>query len=130
MKRQTKQKSAVMDTLRRMGHTTAAALHKEAQKTCEGIGLATVYRILTDETAEGHICRLKMENSEDIFDITTEPHSHVRCIGCGLVADVPIPDFKEAVAAAERMGIAVRHQFADLQGLCQACRVRHTQNTQ
>ena len=130
MKRQTKQKSAVMDTLRRMGHTTAAALHKEAQKACEGIGLATVYRILSEEADEGNIRRLKMENTEDIFDITTTPHSHVRCIGCGLVADVPIPNFGEAVAAAEKMGISVYHQFADLQGLCHDCQSKHIQTKQ
>ena len=120
--RNTKQKEATINALRELGHATAKEIHALGQAKCPGLGLATVYRILSDEAREGRIRHVTLAGAgDDVFDITVLPHSHVQCHQCGQVFDLPSPNYAPLLKEAKRLGIIIDQSECCLGGLCKEC---------
>ncbi len=89
--KQTKQKQAVLDTVKNMkNHPTADEVHKEISKTDVGVGIATVYRNLNAFASQGLIKKVVIPNSSDRFDYRLDKHEHFLCEKCGKVLDVDV----------------------------------------
>jgi len=127
MERKTQQKECVYDTLRQMGHATAAQLYEEARHGQPRLGIATVYRLLAKGVAEGSVRRISFEGEDDRYDMTMAPHAHICCRGCGRVEDLPLPDMTLTEEAAVRLGFTIGEETVSLCGLCADCakRQRH-----
>lgn len=122
MERITQQKTVVLETLGRMGHATAAQLYEEARRSCPGLGVATVYRLLAKRVAEGRMRRISFVGEDDRYDLTMAPHAHICCRQCGRVFDLPLPDLLPLEEETKARGFCAELGTVSLCGICADCR--------
>jgi Fur family ferric uptake transcriptional regulator len=69
-------------------HLSAEDIYRELLETGEDIGLATVYRVLTQFEAAGLISRHNFEGGHSVFEINEgEHHDHMVCVETGDVIE-------------------------------------------
>lgn len=69
-------------------HLTAEAIYRELLDSGEEIGLATVYRVLTQFETAGLVSRLHFEGNQAVFELDRGGHhDHIICNQCGRVAE-------------------------------------------
>src|ERR1700750_2536197 len=83
-------------------HMSAEDIYKKLLATNEDIGLATVYRVLTQFEAAGLVTRHHFEGGMAVFELNHGAHhDHIVCLDCGRVEefmDSGIEDRQAAVA--------------------------------
>lgn len=80
----------VLDALRRSQgrHLSADEIYKSLVDSGEEIGLATVYRVLTQFEEAGLVTRHKFEEDHSVFELTTRHHhDHMVCLETGKVVE-------------------------------------------
>jgi len=88
-------------------HLTAEAIYRELLDSGEEIGLATVYRVLTQFEAAGLVSRLHFEGNQAVFELERGGHhDHIICNQCGRVEEF----FDETIEQRQRV-IAREHGF-------------------
>ena len=88
-------------------HLSAEDIYKELLETGEDIGLATVYRVLTQFEAAGLISRHNFEGGHSVFEINEgEHHDHMVCVETGEVVEF----VNEEIERLQRE-IARKHNF-------------------
>lgn len=120
--RMTRQRAVILETLRSVcTHPTADEVYTMVKQRMPRISLGTVYRNLDFLAANSDILKLESGGNTRRFDGTTAPHSHIRCIHCGRVADVSgdIPEPSTSRVQAE--GFTITHARIDFEGVCEAC---------
>lgn len=69
-------------------HLTAEDVYKMLIEQGEEVGLATVYRVLTQFEQAGIVRRLNFENNISVFELDTgDNHDHLVCIKTGRVKE-------------------------------------------
>lgn len=69
-------------------HMSAEDIYKELLNSDEDIGLATVYRVLTQFEAAGLVTRHNFEGGHSVFELDDgEHHDHMVCIDSGEVVE-------------------------------------------
>lgn len=69
-------------------HLTAEDIYKTLQAENEEVGLATVYRVLTQFEQAGLLKRNNFETGKAVFELSaTEHHDHIVCLDCGWVEE-------------------------------------------
>jgi Fur family ferric uptake transcriptional regulator len=69
-------------------HMSAEDIYKELLDSDEDIGLATVYRVLTQFEAAGLVTRHNFEGGHSVFELDDgEHHDHMVCIDSGEVVE-------------------------------------------
>ncbi|MDA0679650.1 MAG: ferric iron uptake transcriptional regulator [Proteobacteria bacterium] len=69
-------------------HLSAEDIYKELIETGEDIGLATVYRVLTQFEAAGLVIRHNFEGGHSVFEMDSgDHHDHMVCIESGDVVE-------------------------------------------
>ncbi len=69
-------------------HVTAEDLYKKLLKEDEEIGLATVYRVLTQFEAAGLVIRHRFEGNTAVYELDRgRHHDHMVCIRCGKITE-------------------------------------------
>ena len=85
-------------------HLSAEDIYKELIKAGEDVGLATVYRVLTQFESAGMIMRHNFEEGRAIYEIMPDDHhDHMVCLESGKVIefhDEMIEKRQEAIAKA------------------------------
>ena len=72
----------------RQRHLSAEDIYKELLDTGEDIGLATVYRVLTQFVAAGLVKRHNFEGGHSVFEMDEgKHHDHMVCIETGEVVE-------------------------------------------
>ncbi|MGQ0721448.1 MAG: Fur family transcriptional regulator [Candidatus Eiseniibacteriota bacterium] len=122
--RRTPQREIVLRLVRACyQHPTAEWIHLEARRHLPEISLATVYRTLRLLKEKGLIHEFSGGASPSRYDGTLhDPHEHVRCVRCGEVADVELPEaaaIREMVAG--RTGFRIERYPLLFHGLCARC---------
>lgn len=88
-------------------HMTAEDVYKELLERGEDIGLATVYRVLTQFVNAGLAEKHHFEGGQAVFELDRgHHHDHIVCQQCGKVEEF----FDESIEAAQR-DIASRSGF-------------------
>ena len=113
-------------------HLTAEAIHRLLLEAGEEIGLATVYRALTQFEAAGLVTRHHFEGGQAVFELERGPHhDHIVCIHCGRVEEF----YDEVIekrqrSIAEKLGFDLRDHALTLYGECSepACRARQNKS--
>lgn len=104
-------------------HLTAEDMYKALMENGEEIGLATVYRVLTQFEAAGLVKRHHFEGGNSVFELSeAEHHDHILCVKCGRV-DEFYDDVIEARqhAVAEKMGYKMTDHSLYVYGVCPKC---------
>ena len=69
-------------------HLSAEDIYKELLDTGEDIGLATVYRVLTQFESAGLVTRHNFEGGHSVFEVDEgEHHDHMVCVETGDVVE-------------------------------------------
>ncbi|MGG7056059.1 ferric iron uptake transcriptional regulator [Nitrosomonas sp. ANs5] len=69
-------------------HLSAEDIYKELLSEGEDIGLATVYRVLTQFEQAGLLERHHFESGKAVFELASETHhDHLVCLQCGRVEE-------------------------------------------
>ena len=101
-------------------HLSAEDIYRTLLDSNEDIGLATVYRVLTQFEAAGLVSRHHFEDGMAVFELNQGVHhDHIVCLECGRVEefmDAGIEDRQNAVA--ERLGFEIRDHSMVLYGKC------------
>jgi len=104
-------------------HLSAEDIYKNLLQVGEEIGLATVYRVLTQFEEAGLVTRHNFESGHSIFELNQGcPHDHMVCIKCGKVeefADKSIADRLQKVAADAKFRIS--DHSLNIYGVCAKC---------
>lgn len=88
-------------------HLSAEEVYKQLLAADEEIGLATVYRVLTQFEGAGLVMRHHFEGGQSVFELNRgEHHDHLVCVRCGAVIEF----FDEVIEERQR-AIAERNGF-------------------
>lgn len=124
MKRNTPQREAVRAALsHRASFVSAQALHAELRESGSTIGLATVYRALSDLAEEGEADSLT-QDGEALYRACTRGshHHHLICRRCGTTVEIEASAVEEwARAVAREHGFTAAEHVVDVFGLCASC---------
>lgn len=105
-------------------HHSAEDVYKALLETGEDIGLATVYRVLTQFEAAGLVKRHHFEGGHSVFELNEGVHhDHILCVKCGRVdefIDDTIEERQKAIAA--RLGYEMTDHCLYVYGICPNCR--------
>lgn len=104
-------------------HPTADEVFLHVRDDVPGISLATVYKSLETLVGCGLAQKLTYGDGSARYDGRTDPHHHVRCLGCGRVSDIPARVPRGQVSRLEEAaeGFRVTGMRLELTGYCSAC---------
>ena len=68
-------------------HLSADDIHLALSKKNESIGLATVYRVLTQLEIAGLIEKNKFNDAQSNYEIKKQHHDHLICTSCGKIKE-------------------------------------------
>lgn len=104
-------------------HQTAEDVYRTLLDQNEEIGLATVYRVLTQFEAADLVTRHHFEGGQAVFELNQgEHHDHLVCVSCGKVVE-----FIDEVIEQHQTQIAKDNHFEITEhsliiyGRCQSC---------
>ncbi|PCI19690.1 MAG: ferric iron uptake transcriptional regulator [Piscirickettsiaceae bacterium] len=104
-------------------HLSAENMYKALLEEGEEIGLATVYRVLTQFESAGLVKRHHFEGGNSVFELSQgEHHDHILCVKCGRVDefyDEIIEQRQTLVAKAK--GYQMTDHSLYIYGICSAC---------
>ena len=105
-------------------HVSAEDVYKLLLANGEEIGLATVYRVLTQFEQAGLVARHNFEGGHSVFEMSSDQHhDHIVCVRCGRVeefADDEIERRQQQIA--EEKGFELQDHSLNMYGLCPDCR--------
>jgi Fur family ferric uptake transcriptional regulator len=108
-------------------HLSAEDIYRRLVDLREEIGLATVYRVLTQFESAGLVTRHHFADGMAVFELNAGAHhDHILCLDCGHVeefVDAGIEDRQNAVA--ERLGISISEHALVIYGHCQRTNCPH-----
>ena len=104
-------------------HMSAEQIHTVLVKTKQEVGLATVYRVLSQFEQADIVKRLNFEENQAVFELFDEEHhDHLICVKCGKVEE-----FIDEVIEQHQEIIASKHNYEltdhslCLYGICPNC---------
>jgi Fur family transcriptional regulator, ferric uptake regulator len=104
-------------------HMSAEDVYKTLLESGYDVGLATVYRVLTQFETAGLVIRHNFEGGHAIFEIEQgEHHDHLVCEKCGRVdefVDKAIEKRQEVIA--EKAGFKMKDHNLTIYGVCKNC---------
>ncbi len=104
-------------------HLSAEDVYKALLLKGEEIGVATVYRVLTQFEAAGLVARHNFEGGHSVFEISSEEHhDHIVCIKCGIVEEFHDEEIElRQEQVAKRLGFKLTEHNLNLYGYCPNC---------
>jgi Fur family ferric uptake transcriptional regulator len=101
-------------------HMSAEDVYRRLVEAKEDIGLATVYRVLTQFEGAGLVTRHHFEGGTAVFELNEGPHhDHIVCIDCGRVEEFTDDGIEERQQAiAKRLGFELQDHALTLHGHC------------
>ncbi len=104
-------------------HFSAEDIYKALLDDGEEVGIATIYRVLTQFESAGLVTRHHFEGGISVFELDHgEHHDHILCIKCGKVeefVDNIIEQRQKAIAA--EAGFSMTDHSLNIYGVCKDC---------
>ena len=106
-------------------HLSAENIYQKLVDLGEEVGLATVYRVLTQFETAGLVTRLHFEGGHSVFELAQGAHhDHLVCVGCNQVGeffDEMIEQRQQVIA--QHASFKMTDHALTIYGLCQSCQV-------
>lgn len=101
-------------------HLSAEDIYKVMINTGEDVGLATVYRVLTQFEQAGLLIRHHFESGKAVFELNSGGHhDHIVCVKCGRVEEFYDEEIeKRQQNAAESLGFKMQDHSLTIYGIC------------
>ncbi len=92
-------------------HLSAEDIYNKIREAGDEVGLATVYRVLTQFESAGILVKLNFEDNRSVYELSSNPefedhHDHMVCIDSGVVIE-----FKNDLIEEEQKKIAREHGY-------------------
>jgi len=104
-------------------HLSAEDVYKALIEAEDDVGLATVYRVLTQFESAGLVSRHHFEGGHSVFELMSDDHhDHIVCDSCGKVEEF-FDDIieKQQEKIAQKFGYKITDHSMYLYGICAAC---------
>ena len=105
-------------------HLSAEDIYRALIEHHEEVGVATIYRVLTQFEESGIVNKLNFENNQAVYELSNvEHHDHLVCVKCNIIIE-----FQDDVIEQHQLQIANKYgfQLTDhslyLYGLCKTCK--------
>ncbi|WP_041447230.1 ferric iron uptake transcriptional regulator [Thiocystis violascens] len=104
-------------------HMSAEDVFRQLLTEDAEIGLATVYRVLTQFESAGLVCRQNFDSAQAVFEINRgEHHDHLVCTRCGRILEFVDPKIEQRQASvAKDHGFITEDHSLVLYGTCPVC---------
>lgn len=108
-------------------HMSAEDVYKALLDAGEDVGLATVYRVLTQFESAGLVVRHHFEGTHSVFELDEgRHHDHIVCVKCGRIEEFMDEVIeKRQRKIAEDAGFAMTDHSMYIYGICPECKSRH-----
>jgi len=104
-------------------HLSAEDIYRVLIEQNEEVGVATIYRVLSQFEESGIVQKLNFENNQAVYELCgLEHHDHLVCVKCSKIIE-----FQDDVIERHQLQIAKKHGFEltdhslYLYGLCKDC---------
>ena len=104
-------------------HLSAEDIYRVLIDQHEEVGVATIYRVLSQFEESGIVQKLNFENNQAVYELCgLEHHDHLVCVKCNKIIE-----FQDDVIEKHQIQIAKKHGFdltdhsLYLYGLCKDC---------
>jgi Fur family ferric uptake transcriptional regulator len=105
-------------------HMSAEDVYRTLLESGEDVGLATVYRVLTQFETAGLIRRHHFDEGHSVFELNQgKHHDHILCVKCGKVEefiDEVIEQRQQDIA--KKAGYSMTDHCLYIYGVCAECR--------
>ena len=104
-------------------HVSAEDVYRILLESSEDIGLATVYRVLTQFEEAGLVIRHNFEGAHSVFELDNgRHHDHLVCVKCGRVEEFVDPVIEEhQKEIAKKAGYTITDHSLNIYGACPDC---------
>ncbi len=104
-------------------HLSAEDVYKVLLNAGDDVGLATVYRVLTQFEDAGLLTRHHFESGKAVFELNEgEHHDHIVCVKCGKVEEFYDEEIeRRQKEAAESRGFKMQEHSLMIYGVCDDC---------
>ena len=107
-------------------HLSAEDVYRLLLSEDMDIGLATIYRVLTQFEQAGILVRPKNQTGKALYELNEgEPHDHLLCLSCGKVVefnDTQITKRQEEIA--QEYQFVIQERSMTLYGMCAECQAQ------
>jgi Fur family ferric uptake transcriptional regulator len=102
-------------------HLSAEDIYKVMLNSGEDVGLATVYRVLTQFEQAGLLIRHHFEGGKAVFELNAGGHhDHIVCVKCGRVEEFYDAEIeKRQETAAAKLGFKMQDHSLTIYGICE-----------
>lgn len=110
-------------------HMSAEDVYHRLASQQADVGLATVYRVLTQLEEAGMLARHNFNAGKAVYELNEgRHHDHLICLGCGRTDEFTDPTIeKRQKAVAESLGYVLRDHEMALYGYCAECAAKRSQ---
>jgi len=105
-------------------HMSAEDIYRVLMEQRQDVGVATIYRVLTQFEESGIVNKLNFENNQAVYELSNvEHHDHLVCVKCSTIIE-----FQDDVIEQHQLQIANKYDFQltdhslYLYGLCKNCK--------
>ncbi|PIE82780.1 MAG: ferric iron uptake transcriptional regulator [Candidatus Contendobacter odensis] len=101
-------------------HLTAEEIYRALLDAGEEVGLATVYRVLTQFESVGLVKRHHFESGQSVFELNQgKHHDHILCLKCGRIEEFYDDEIEQRqYAIAQKLGFELTKHSLILYGHC------------
>ena len=105
-------------------HFSAEDIYRYLLKGNVELGLATVYRVLTQFESAGIVIRHNFEEGHSVFELAAdEHHDHIVCVRCGKVEEFHDDEIEQRQnVIAKKLGFELTDHNLNMYGLCPSCK--------
>ena len=104
-------------------HLSVEDIYRQLIEIHEEVGIATIYRVLSQFEESGIVHKLNFENNQAVYELCgVDHHDHLVCVKCDTIIE-----FQDDVIEQHQLQIAKKHGFEltdhslYLYGLCKDC---------
>ena len=130
MKKYSRQRELILQSLKnRVDHPTAETLYSDLKTKMPEIGIATIYRNLSELCENGEIVKIKSKIGPDRFDGNLKPHIHFECDKCHEIYDIYMKEEQaskfddEIRRLAENINAESHMTSICIYGICKNCKM-------
>ena len=88
-------------------HLSAEDIYRVLMEQHEEVGVATIYRVLTQFEESGIVNKLNFENNQAVYELSNvEHHDHLVCVKCNIIIE-----FQDDVIEQHQLQIANKYGF-------------------